>query len=117
MGFFSWITQDTNRSIANVNSSKETFPVYLVDNKGNYWKENLYKGYGSFCGKDYFELLAEMNGITVVEAQKQNKELRELGICLEGNNIKYPNLVENLENWVWRNEEPKSCRDQGFFYD
>ncbi|KXX68894.1 hypothetical protein [Flammeovirga sp. SJP92] len=117
MGFFSWITQDTKRSVANVHSSKETFPVYLLDDKGNIWKENHYNGYGDFRGKDYFELLAEMNGFTEQDAVEKNCELRDLGIFIKGENIKYPNIVENILLWKWKNEEPKSCYDQGFFYD
>lgn len=61
MGFFSWITQDTKKSIANIHSERETFTVYLKDNKGNYWKEDAYQGYGVFNGKDFYQLLAEMN--------------------------------------------------------
>lgn len=39
MGFFSWKTQDTDRSIANNYSKQPTFPVYMTDNKGNRWEE------------------------------------------------------------------------------
>ena len=62
MGFFSWITQDTLESISNRHSFKDTFTVYLVDDKGNKWKEDNYEGYGEFGGKDYYVLLDEMNG-------------------------------------------------------
>ncbi len=62
MGFFSWITQDTDRSIPSTYSDRRTFPVYMHDNKGNVFKEDNYEGYGEFGGKDYYELLAEMNG-------------------------------------------------------
>ena len=58
MGQFSWITQDTGRSI----SSITPFQVTMTDNKGNKWTENDYEGYGEFGGKDYFSLLSEMNG-------------------------------------------------------
>jgi hypothetical protein len=62
MGFFSWRAQDTGRSIPNMYSSKETFPVVLHDHKGNKWVEPCYEGYGEFGGKDYYELIDEMNG-------------------------------------------------------
>lgn len=62
MGFFSWKTSDTNRSIPNAYSSKETFTVFLKDDKGNVWEEKAYEGYGKFGGKDYHELLDLMNG-------------------------------------------------------
>ena len=62
MGFFSWKTIDTDRSICNFYSGKDVFPVTMTDNKGNRYHETCYEGYGVFGGKDYYELLAEMNG-------------------------------------------------------
>lgn len=62
MGFFSWIAQDSGISIANVHSGQDRPPVYMMDDNGNVWEENDYQGYGVFGGKDFFELLAEMNG-------------------------------------------------------
>ena len=62
MGFFSWITQDTGESIANTYSSRRTFSVTMTDDKGNRWVEKDYDGYGVFDGKDFYELLDEMNG-------------------------------------------------------
>ncbi len=63
MGMFSWITKDTKRSIYTKYSERNsTFTVYMHDDEGNVWKEDSYEGYGEFGGKDYFELLAEMNG-------------------------------------------------------
>jgi hypothetical protein len=62
MGFFSWITQDTDRSITNIHSGEGTFPVFMQDNKGGIWTEINYDGYGIFGGKDFYELVAEMNG-------------------------------------------------------
>lgn len=61
MGFFSWKTQDTKRSIANIHSSRDVFTVYMKDNKGNVWKEDSYDGYGVIGGIDFYQLLAEMN--------------------------------------------------------
>ena len=46
MGFFSWKTQDTDRSIANNYSNKSVFSVTMTDNKGNRWHEHNYEGYG-----------------------------------------------------------------------
>lgn len=96
MGFFSWHTQDTNKSIANCHSSKETFPVTMTDNKGNRWHENNYEGYGEFGGKDYYELLAEMNGyesdrnkgiqLWYGQSGIQNKETNEI---ILGDNITF----------------------------
>ena len=116
MGFFSWKTQDTDRSIANRYSCKETFTVYMIDDKGNTWKDDSYDGYGNFDGKDYYELLAEMNG---ADAD------RDVGIALafsgspSGRNpkIKFPNLVEDPAGWTYTPDAPESCDWQGYFYN
>jgi len=108
MGFFSWKTQDTNRSIPNCYSDRETFSVTMTDNKGNKWHEDAYEGYGEFGGKDFYELLAEMNGL---------KPDRDKGITLafSGKPFISPNLSED-PNWEWKNKEPENCEYQGFFY-
>ena len=113
MGFFSWNTQDTDRSIANSYSYKSTFRVVMTDHKGNKWVEHNYEGYGTFGGKDYYELLAEMNGLSS----------RDEGCDLafkdspSGTNpdCLHPNLSESI-GWKWLNEIPKCCEFQGFFY-
>jgi hypothetical protein len=108
MGFFSWITQDSGKSIANQYSGKKTFVVYLKDNKGNSWEETNYDGYGIFGGKDFYELLAEMNG----------KKTRDEGIEIAFSKKRFlsPNLSED-SLWEWVDEEPEHCPDQGYFYD
>ena len=35
----------------------------MLDNKGNVWTEDNYEGYGVFGGKDYYELLAELQSL------------------------------------------------------
>ena len=117
MGFFSWKTQDSKKSIANSYSTRPVFTVYMTDDKGNRWKEDKYEGYGEFGGKDYYELLAEMNGIS----PEEGKELRIAGIELANPNTpdkkcKHPNLTESPE-WVWKDEMPETCPDQGYFYE
>ena len=114
MGLFSWITQDTERSIPASGSGREQFKVIMLDNKGNKWVEEEYEGYGKFGGKDFYELLAEMNGL------KTRKEGIELAYKdnPSGDNtpgVLYPNLVES-NNWTWVNEGPDSCEYQGYFY-
>jgi len=125
MGFFSWMTQDTDKSISNQYSSRNTFPVYMIDDKGNSYYEPNYEGYGVFGGKDYYELLAEMNRITdFIEGDVMN-ELRTKGINLAFKDnpsgygtpeVKYPNLVEDKEGWVYDIKGPESCPEQGYFY-
>ena len=122
MGFFSWRTQDTDKSIANKWSTRDTFRVQMMDDKGNVWTEDSYDGYGEFGGKDYYELLAEMNGLT----GNGTDDLRMKGIDLafrenpSGNGtegVKYPNLVEMADGWRYDPMGPEGCEDQGFFYN
>ena len=113
MGFFSWKTQDTDKSIANRYSGRPTFTVYMVNplNTDEYYKEDNYEGYGVFGGKDYYELLAEINNI---------EPTREAGIKLAFHHtepIEYPILVEDLAKAREVFGEPKNCECQGYFYN
>ena len=127
MGFFSWNTQDTDKSIANEHSNRKTFRVQMMDNKGNVWSESEYDGYGRFGGKDYYELLAEMNGFTSDKTgEEYTDEARGFGIdiAFKGNGsgvgtegVYYPNLVEQADGWVYEMGGPDSCDFQGYFYD
>ena len=108
MGFFSWRTMDTNRSICNIHSGRRAFSVTMTDNEGNKWHEKAYDGYGIFGGKDFYELLAEMNG----------KEGRDAGIAISYGKEPFlsPNLTEN-PTLPWKNRHPMECEEQGFFYN
>ena len=127
MGFFSWNTQDTDKSIANQYSNRKTFRVQMIDNKGNVWTEDDYEGYGRFGSKDYYELLAEMNGFTSDKTgDEYTDEARGFGITLafEGNGsgvategVYYPNLIEKADGWVYEMGGPDTCDYQGYFYD
>ena len=111
MGFFSWRTQDTDRSICNHYSSRQPFRVIMTDDQGNQWIEDNYEGYGVFGGKDFHILVDEMNGGTGD---------RERGIDLDCNpskfdfHIIYPSLTENGR--YYDGEKPEDCEYQGFFY-
>jgi len=117
MGCFSWVAQNSDRSIIINGYGTRRFPsrtAYMWDNKGRRWKQPQYEGYGIFGEKDYFVLLAEMNkdyDVTVPDSVK-----REDGINLEFeiNNqyILYPNLTDCKE-WTWRNQKPIACFNQG----
>ena len=135
MGQFSWFTQDTHHRIVN----GETHTVYLVDDKGNKWKEEYYEGYGVFGGKDFYELLAEMNGYShkdyedgsgmitcpdgrKVSADNVSRDIRSIGIRLafgwndeyphgDNPNLKWPSLTENGE---YVDDIPEIDPDQGF---
>lgn len=135
MGQFSWFTQDTHHRIVN----GEEHTVYLVDDKGNKYKENFYEGYGVFGGKDFYELLAEMNGysykecgdnsgaITLPDGRKVTTDnvsgdIRSIGIRLafgwngeyphgDNPNLKWPSLTESGE---YIEGIPEIDPDQGF---
>ena len=108
MGFHSFITQDTDKSISNKYSDKGALPVYMTDNKGNQWHEDDYEGYGSFGDKDFYELLAEMNGMST----------RDEGLNLYFSDTPHlqPNLTER-KNWEWQDLAIENCPNQGYFYD
>jgi hypothetical protein len=121
MGFFSWKTQDTDKSIANRHSIMPVFTVHMIDDKGNVWTEYNYNGYGMFDGKDFYELVAEMNGYQVNEDADPDQEyekLRSKGIEIAFGDEPYksPNLVEQLDGWEYVEESPVLCEYQGFFY-
>lgn len=114
MGQFSWITQDTNEAIRESYGCEDTAltTAYMHDDKGNVWEETSYEGYGVFGGKDFFVLLAEMNGF-----EGEPETLRTRGIQLiygtDGKKIKSPNLTRNKE-WSWIDESPEDDPNQGW---
>ena len=115
MGNFSFMTQDTNKSIPNKWTGKK-FPVYMIDNKGNRYYEPCYGGYGVFGGKDFYVLVAEMN-------LKNLSGMTPDGIRLAGINIAcgrpndtvvYPNLVVYPDEYEYKPHEcPRDCPHQG----
>jgi hypothetical protein len=120
MGFFSWKTCDTNRSIANAYSDELTFDVYMITPDGRVFHEAHYDGYGEFGGKDFYELLAELNG-------KESE--RSVGIEIAFNDnpsgdnttgVIYPKLVEHISQDVVAQYKglpnPIGCEYQGYFY-
>ena len=109
MGFFSWHTQDTDKSIANQYSDRSTFTVFMLDDKGNSWVEDNYEGYGEFGGKDFYELLAEMNGL-------ESDRSAGIKLAFSGKQFKSPNLVEKKTGWEYIESEPEHCAAQGYFY-
>ena len=108
MGFFSWITQDTKESIPSKYSERNTIPVTMTDDKGNKWHEAYYEGYGVFGGKDFYELLAEMNGKTTRD--------EGIDIAFSDEPHKQPNLNRS-ETQEWENTHPEMCEAQGYFYE
>ena len=128
MGFFSWKTSDTDRSIPSHYSNRETFTVHMITEDGQVFTETNYGGYGVFGGKDFYELVAELNGVTGNTIDKSRSNA--IDICFEDNpsgdhyeGLKLPKLVEQLpsketwkEDWDDLTHSP-SCEFQGYFYE
>ena len=119
MGCFSWIAQDTDKPIYIDGYQKpgyEQRTYYMWNNKGNYWKETSYEGYGMFGGKDYYILLAEMN--RVYDEDIRDEQKREDGIQIEFSSnhdgIVFPNLTET-KIWKWKNKQPLRHYNQGCY--
>jgi hypothetical protein len=122
MGMFSWLTSDTKKSISNIHSERATFPVIMFDNKMNYYYEDKYEGYGVFGGKDYFNLVAEMNGF---------ESTRENGLGIVFGEIELPflslpkfvepksvqKLINKGVNFYSKFSQSEICEYQGFFYE
>ncbi len=131
MGFFSWKTSDTNKSISNKYSIRGALPVYLLIPKqfqkeyGKYIEEKNYDGYGVFGNEDVYSLVAKWNVTDRCYKDGKlldNEELRGIGIeiaCYDEQNaaLKYPiKLVENKE-LDYENVSPsRNASDQGYFY-
>lgn len=111
MGFFSWKTQDTNKSISNTYSSRGTFTVHMVNPiTEEVYTEDCYEGYGVFGGKDFYELVAEMNG-------HGSDRIKGIDLAFSGGTIETPVLVENLGTWQnYVGVSPERCKYQGYFY-
>lgn len=116
MGCFSWKCQDTGRRIV----IDRPMHVVMRDDKNNKYEEECYEGYGEFGGKDYYELLAEMNGVTLADCGGDKERLRQKGIDMafdghphgDNPNVKHPSLTE--QGWYCDGKAPESDPDQGF---
>lgn len=115
MGQFSWITQDTGEAIREKYSCKikQETTAYMHDNKGNVWEEFEYEGYGVFGGKDYYQLLAEMNKPEQCNGDVEHDRSIGIDIAFGDKSFIAPNLTK-YKDWTWKDEEPESDPDQGW---
>ena len=119
-GQFSWMTQDTGTQIGSQNQNR--IDVTMFDNKGNSWLETKYDGYGEFGGKDYYELLAQMNGMP--DGNRQDGIALAFGEIETNEPVLYPALIQMPgrfdynkhdftqappddpnQSWTWDNED------------
>jgi hypothetical protein len=113
-GQFSWFTQDTGQQIGS--EEENMIPVYMFDDKGKYYYEPNYDGYGDFGGMDYYALLDMMNG---------GKGDRYRGIDLAFGNEKtasrvlFPALVSRPNEFDYKThdftQEPKNDPNQSWY--
>jgi hypothetical protein len=95
-GQFSWMTQDTDTQIGS--ERENTITVYMYSDKGERWEEKGYEGYGEFGGKDYYELLAQMNGVE--NADRQDGIDIAFGKKKVKGKVLFPALVQDAKyNW------------------
>lgn len=115
MGSFSFKTQDTNGSIWNdMGPEHAVKPVYMVAPDGRVWEELSYGGYGEFGGKDFYELLSELNGGKSCRLEGIGMAFKD-GDYPHGDNpsLIWPNLLRKNIPYKATRGAPKSCPHQG----
>lgn len=129
MGFFSWITSDTKRSISNMYSCRGTFPVYVLipeEFGGGYIEEKSYQGYGNFGGRDIYALVAQWNKPELCKNKdgswKSDEDCRSIGIsiaCYDQDNQKlhYPIKITEYPTKYEAATVSVGCPEQGYFYE
>lgn len=115
MGFFSWETSDTKKSIRNRYNSKGATPCKMIDDRGREFIELHYDGYGVFGGMDFYALVDEMNG-------GDGDRMRGIDLCdlnhhdPAPDHIKTPRLVSIDCKTPWSDLEPsKNDPKQGYW--
>lgn len=123
MGFFSWKTSDTNKSISNIYSSRGTFPVYVLipeEFGGGYIEEINYEGYGNFGGQDIYSLVARWNNPELCNGDDSYDRVIGIQIaCYDKDNfrLKYPIKITEKPVKYEKALPSKDCEYQGYFYD
>lgn len=84
MGYFSWLTADTQESIACVASGRKIKTVYLLQPNGAApIAEPAYEGFGVFGGVDAYEWLARQNVAQSIIDALSDDEIRCVGLNLD----------------------------------
>ena len=121
MGFYSWRTCDTQRSISNNKSTRGTFPVYLITPDNEKILETSYNGYGIFGGQDVYALLARWNVPEKCTGIDEEDRLIGIDIGCESEDmlkLKYPLKFAEEPNYQYDDLPPAfKCEYQGYFYD
>ena len=119
MGYFSWKTADTQRSISNRDSIRGAFTVYLLCPNGEKIREDNYDGYGRFGGHDVYALLAKWNAPERLTGNVNVDRLTGIDLAyLDKANLKYEiKIVEDVNLSYDDVSASENCPAQGFFYD
>lgn len=119
MGFFSWITGDTKKSIRNRYSEEGALPVYLYCPDGTKIYEPDYDGYGEFGGHDAYALLAKWN--LPEKCCGDEEQDRSIGIGIGCRNeqmakLRYPLKFAESPDFRYEDLPPaETCPYQGYF--
>lgn len=117
MGFFSWKTSDTDRSICNSYSGRDTFTVYMLSPDGKHLEESEYEGYGVFGGVDAYVHLARMNAPDECNGDDEHDRAVGLDLAFGEDPPKYPlKFVEKPVPYEYA-AASENCDYQGYFYD
>ena len=92
----------------------------MITPDGRTFTERNYEGYGEFGGKDFYELLAELNGLGSDRSAGIDLSFKDNPSGDDTPGVIYPKLVEEL-SWDVEGQyanlpNPRSCDEQGFFY-
>ena len=120
MGYFSWKTSDTGKSISNCDSSRGTFPVYIVKPDNKLITETTYEGYGVFGGHDAYALIAQWNAPHQCTGDVEHDRKIGINMAFGENPLSFPlKIVENPRNGnhIYQSlTAAENCPAQGFFY-
>lgn len=102
MGFFSWITSDTKKSIPSSYSNRDTFTVHMITENGVIYTEEDYEGYGVFGGKDIYELIAELNGLRGIQDSADTAREKAINLVYKTiitDGVKSYECNKDFQNW------------------
>ena len=114
-GQFSWLTGDTDQPIYSTEGHQQ--PVWMLDDKGNQWEESNYEGYGVFGGKDFYELLAEMNGLGLDRDAGMDLAYKDNRTGENTPGVKYPRFVSDPKIKYEEVFNPMQHDNQGWFME
>jgi hypothetical protein len=77
----------------------------MVDHLGNQWIEDSYEGYGEFGGKDFYELLAEMNCLRPEDSIPEDSGCQGVRAMLERAED-YTDKMRLLGIDLWHSDRP-----------